>query len=63
MTPSQRAKDLGCRSLNQVIKYSEVPEHTLHDWFARYPKRFDAACIYARTVKYGCKCMREDLKK
>ena len=53
MTPSKRAKDLGCRSLAQVIKISEVPERTLHDWFRNYPKRFDAACVYTREVKYG----------
>ncbi|AAW67508.1 hypothetical protein [Listonella phage phiHSIC] len=56
MTPSQRAKELGCRSLAQVIKYSEVPERTLHDWFKNYPKRFDMACIYTREVKYGKVC-------
>lgn len=53
MTPSQRAKKLGCRSLAQVIKISEVPERTLHDWFKNYPKRFDAVCVYTREVKYG----------
>lgn len=53
MTPSQRAKELGCRSLAQVIKISEVPERTLHDWFKSYPKRFDMACVYTREVKYG----------
>lgn len=53
MTPSQRAKELGCRSLAQVIKFSEVPERTLHDWFKNYPKRFDMACIYTRVMKYG----------
>lgn len=53
MTPSQRAKELGCRSLAQVIKISEVPERTLHDWFKNYPKRFDMACIYTRVIKYG----------
>lgn len=53
MTPSQRAKELGCKSLAQVIKLSEVPESTLHDWFKHYPKRFDMACIYAREVSAG----------
>lgn len=53
MTPSQRAKELGCRSLAQVIKISEVPERTLHDYFKSKPKLFDACCVYTREVKYG----------
>lgn len=52
-TPSERAKELGCRSLAQVVKVMEMPERTLHDWFKNYPKRFDMACVYTREVKYG----------
>ena len=52
-TPSQRAQELGCRSLAQVIKISGVPKSTLIDWFTTYPNRFDAMCVYTREVKYG----------
>lgn len=47
MTPSQRAKELGCKSLAQVVKVTEQSEQTLINWFRSRPKVFDACCMYA----------------
>lgn len=47
MTPSQRAKELGCNSLAQVVKVTEQSEQTLINWFKSRPVVFDACCEYA----------------
>ena len=52
MTPSQRAKELGCKSLLQVAKETEQSEQTLINWFAN-PKRkklFDIVCKWTAKI-------------
>lgn len=44
MTPSQKAKALGCDSLAQVITVSGVPRSTLADWYESRPFVFAAVC-------------------
>lgn len=44
MTAAKRAKQLGCLSLRQVSRTSEVAESTLHDWFKNKPKLFEVVC-------------------
>ncbi|MGL4600256.1 MAG: hypothetical protein ACRCVE_01865 [Plesiomonas sp.] len=50
MTPSQRAKELGCKSLAQVARATEQSEQTLINWFRSRPKVFDACCMYAAAL-------------
>jgi hypothetical protein len=47
MTPSQRAKELGCKSLAQVAEKTEQSERTLINWFNNPKKRklFEIVCI------------------
>lgn len=47
MTPSQRAKELGCNSLAQVVKVTGQSEQTLINWHKSRPVVFDACCEYA----------------
>ena len=44
MTPSKRAKQLGCESLARVSIVSGVPVLTLRDWFVSRPFVFEAVC-------------------
>jgi hypothetical protein len=46
MTASKRAKELGCKSLKQVVDCSEQSEQTLTNWFNNPKKRklFDIVC-------------------
>ncbi len=46
MTPSQLAKDLGCKNLKQVIQATEQSEQTLINWFKNPKKRklFEIVC-------------------
>lgn len=44
MTPSKKAKALGCDSLTQVISVSGVPRSTLTDWHESRPFVFAAVC-------------------
>lgn len=46
MTPSQKAKELGCKSLLQVAKKTEQSEQTLINWFNNPKKRklFEIVC-------------------
>lgn len=47
MTPSQRAKELGCESLAQVVRVTSMNEKTLINWFNNPKKKvlFDAVCL------------------
>lgn len=45
MTPSKKAKQLGCDSLAQVSKVSGVPYNTLVDWFKNRKFAFNAVCL------------------
>ncbi|MGL5729338.1 MAG: hypothetical protein ACRCYD_15985 [Plesiomonas sp.] len=47
MTPSERAKELGCKSLAQVAKAVGQSVQTLINWFSSRPKVFDACCEFA----------------
>lgn len=47
MTPSQRAKEIGCNSLAQVVRFTGQSEQTLINWFKSRPIVFDACCEYA----------------
>lgn len=46
MTPSQRAKELGCESLAQVVRVTKMNEKTLINWFNNPKKKdlFDIVC-------------------
>lgn len=46
MTPSQKAKELGCKSLLQVALRTEQSEQTLINWFNNPKKRklFEIVC-------------------
>lgn len=46
MTPSQKAKELGCKSLLQVAEKTEQSEQTLINWFKNPKKRklFEIVC-------------------
>lgn len=44
MTPSKRAKQLGCESLSQVARDSGISQRTLINWFKSRPFVFDAIC-------------------
>ncbi|AUR90107.1 hypothetical protein NVP1137O_53 [Vibrio phage 1.137.O._10N.261.46.B5] len=46
MTPSQKAKELGCKSLAQVAEKTEQSERTLINWFNNPKKRklFEITC-------------------
>lgn len=44
MTPSQRAKELGCKSLTLVSKLTEIPKRTLEDWHYNKPLAFQSLC-------------------
>ena len=47
MTPSQKAKELGCKSLTQVAEKTEQSERTLINWFNNPKKRklFEIVCM------------------
>lgn len=49
MTPSVKAKQLGCKSLRQVSEESGTSEQTLCNWFRNKPKLFEVACIGVKT--------------
>lgn len=46
MTPSQKAKELGCKSLLQVAEKTGQSEQTLINWFKNPKKRvlFEIVC-------------------
>lgn len=46
MTPSDRAKALGCKTLTQVVTTTKQSKTTLINWFESRPIVFDACCIY-----------------
>jgi hypothetical protein len=45
MTPSQTAKQLGCKSLVQVSEVTEIHINTLKGWHKRKPKLFEIICL------------------
>ena len=45
MTPSKKAKQLGCESLAQVSQVSGVPYNTLVDWSKHREFAFNAVCL------------------
>jgi hypothetical protein len=52
MTPSQKAKSLGFKSLAELSRLSGESEQTLINWFKNYPKRFEfiAIGVFSATV-------------
>ena len=46
MTPSEKAKELGCKSLAQISKATEQSEQTLINWYNNPKKRklFEIVC-------------------
>lgn len=52
MTPSQKAKSLGFKSLAELSRLSGESEQTLINWFKNYPKRFEfiAIGVFNETV-------------
>jgi len=53
MTPSQQAKDMGLKSLNQVSEITGVCLNTLINWHRDKPSLF-------KTVLQGCKTIARD---
>lgn len=47
MRPSDRARELGCSTLKDVITATGQSEQTLINWYAKRPLVFDACCLYA----------------
>ncbi|AIM40777.1 hypothetical protein PR08_gp20 [Idiomarinaceae phage Phi1M2-2] len=45
MTPSQKAKSLGCKSLAQVVETSGQSIQTLINWHHNKPKLFEVVCL------------------
>lgn len=45
LTPAQKAKDLGLKSLKQVSELSNTPLSTLHDWAKTRPKLFEVILL------------------
>ena len=45
MTPSKRAKELGCKNLLQVANKTKQSEQTLINWFKNKPELFDVVCV------------------
>jgi len=45
MTPSKRAKELGCKSLAQVANKTKQSEQTLINWFKNKPDLFKFVCL------------------
>jgi hypothetical protein len=44
MTPSQKAKALGCKSLSQVSQLTGVSLQTLSNWHKDKPELFKVVC-------------------
>lgn len=53
MTPSKRAKQLGCESLSQVARDSGISKRTLINWFKSRPFVFDAICEKVASDKFN----------
>ncbi len=53
MTPSKRAKELGCKSLAQVAIVTEQSERTLINWYNNPKKRvlFEVVCSYTAGME------------
>ena len=45
MTPSEKAKELGCKSLAQVSRATKQSEQTLINWFRNKRELFESVCI------------------
>lgn len=44
MSPSYRAKTLGCKSLKQVSQKTKQSEQTLINWYKNKPELFEIVC-------------------
>lgn len=44
MSPSYKAKSLGCKSLNQVADKTKQSPQTLINWHRNKPELFEAVC-------------------
>lgn len=51
MTASQKAKELGCKSLVDVSEKTKVSVQTLRNWHYERPEAFRAVC-YAVAMGY-----------
>ena len=50
VTPSQQAKELGCKSLKEVSVMTGVSEQTLINWHKNKPKLFKIVLIGCANV-------------
>ena len=64
MTPSKRAKELGCKSLAQVANKTKQSEQTLINWFKNKPELFDVVClgVSSERIKQVADAQRSALK-
>lgn len=53
MTPAQRAKAAGLKSLQQMADISGVPTRTLRDWYKTKPQLFDIILAGCTARKMG----------
>lgn len=53
MKPSEKAKSLGCKSLDQVVEFSGYTIPTLSRMHRDKPRRFEAFCIAAVCDELG----------
>lgn len=51
MTPSKKAKSLGCKSLAFVAQKTGIPRRKLERWHSMYPDTFDKLCILVAKVE------------
>lgn len=54
MTASQKAKQLGCKSLTQVAELAGASLQTLTNWHKNKPELFYVVCV-------GAACVAKDL--
>lgn len=54
MTPSQQAKQYGCKSVKAVSDSCLVPVRTLYDWHRLKPELYRCVCL-------GSLAMREEV--
>jgi len=53
MTASQKAKQLGCKSLTQVSELTGASLQTLGNWHKNKPELFVVVCVGASIVAAG----------
>ena len=52
MTPSEKAKSLGCKSLGEVSRVSGLSKQTLINWSRNRPFVYEAVCEKVARERY-----------